>query len=121
MGGLLSAPDYSYDKDRSQYVYLGYEDVENHTLQNPPSRSQKSPGSGSGFEAVIEVNGCCGVDAEKGISPRPRRNAAPRPGHFSSLRSVGRDGQDRSTQVGTLLPVEPPDHACTGNALHRYL
>ena len=37
MGGLLSAPDYSYDKDRNQYVYHGYEDVENHTLHNPPS------------------------------------------------------------------------------------
>ena len=37
MGGLLSAPDNSYDKDRNQYVYHGYEDVENHTFHNPPS------------------------------------------------------------------------------------
>ena len=37
VGGLLSAPDYSYDKGRNKYVYHGYEDVENHTLNNPPS------------------------------------------------------------------------------------
>ena len=37
VGGLLSAPDYSYDKSRSQYVYHGHEDVENHVLHNPPS------------------------------------------------------------------------------------
>ena len=35
--GLLSDPDYSYDKGRNQYVYHRYEDVENHTLHNPPS------------------------------------------------------------------------------------
>ena len=37
MGGLLSAPDYSHDKSRDQYVYHGYEDVENRTLHNPSS------------------------------------------------------------------------------------
>ena len=37
VGGLLSAPDYSYDKSRNQYVYHGYEDVEKHVLHNPPS------------------------------------------------------------------------------------
>ena len=37
MGGLLNAPDYSYDKSRNQYVYHGHEDVENHVLHNPPS------------------------------------------------------------------------------------
>ena len=37
MGGLLSAPDYSYDKSKGQYVYHGHEDVENHILHNPPS------------------------------------------------------------------------------------
>ena len=37
MGGLLSAPDYSYDKSKGQYVYHGHEDVENHILYNPPS------------------------------------------------------------------------------------
>ena len=36
MGGLLSAPDYSYGKSRDQYVYHGYEDVEKHVLHNPP-------------------------------------------------------------------------------------
>ena len=28
VGGLLSAPDYSYDKSRNEYVYHGHEDVE---------------------------------------------------------------------------------------------
>ena len=37
VGGLLNAPDYSYDKSRNQYVYHGHEDVENHVLHNPPS------------------------------------------------------------------------------------
>ena len=37
MGALPSAPDYSHDKSRDHYVYHGYEDVENHTLHNPPS------------------------------------------------------------------------------------
>ena len=37
VGGLLNAPDYSYDKSRDQYVYHGYEDVEKHVLHNPPS------------------------------------------------------------------------------------
>ncbi|CAN0403310.1 unnamed protein product, partial [Ascophyllum nodosum] len=64
--------------------------------QNAQATSMQSPGTGSGFEAVIEVKDCYDVDSEEGISSRPRRNAAPRPGHFSSLRSVGADGQDRS-------------------------
>ena len=37
VGGLLNAPDYSYDKSRSQYVYHGHEDVENHVLHDPHS------------------------------------------------------------------------------------
>ena len=37
VGGLLNAPNYSYDKSRNQYVYHGHEDVENHVLHNPPS------------------------------------------------------------------------------------
>ena len=37
MGELLSAPDFSCDKSRDQYVYRGYEDVEKHVLHNPPS------------------------------------------------------------------------------------
>ena len=37
VGGLLSAPDYSYDKSRNQYVYHGHEDVEKHVPHNPPS------------------------------------------------------------------------------------
>ena len=37
VGGLLSAPYYSNDKSRNQYVYHGYEDVEKHVLRNPPS------------------------------------------------------------------------------------
>ena len=37
VGGLLNAPDYSYDKSRNQNVYHGHEDVENHVLHNPPS------------------------------------------------------------------------------------
>ena len=37
VSGLLSAPDYSYDKSRNQCVYHGYEDVEKHILLNPPS------------------------------------------------------------------------------------
>ena len=37
VGGLLSAPDYSYDKGRNQYVYHGHEDVEKYVLHNPPS------------------------------------------------------------------------------------
>ena len=37
VGGLLNAPDYSYDKSRNQYVYHGHEHVENHVLHNPPS------------------------------------------------------------------------------------
>ena len=37
VGGLLNAPDYSYDKSRNQYVYHGHEDVEKHALHNPPS------------------------------------------------------------------------------------
>ena len=37
VGGLLIAPDYSYDKSRNQYVYHGYEDVEKHVLHSPPS------------------------------------------------------------------------------------
>ena len=39
VGGLLNAPDYSYDKSRDQYVYHGHEDVENHVLSNPTSTS----------------------------------------------------------------------------------
>ena len=37
VGGILSAPDDSYDKSRNQYVYHGYEYVEKHVLHNPPS------------------------------------------------------------------------------------
>ena len=37
VGGLLSAPDCSYDKSRDQCVYYGYEDVEKHVLHNPLS------------------------------------------------------------------------------------
>ena len=37
VGGLLSAPDYSYDKSRNQYVYHRHEDVEKHVLHNLPS------------------------------------------------------------------------------------
>ena len=37
VGGLLSAPDYSYDKSRNQYVYHGHEDVEKHVLHNTPA------------------------------------------------------------------------------------
>ena len=36
VAGLLSAPDYLYDKSRNQYVYHGYEDVEKHILPSPP-------------------------------------------------------------------------------------
>ena len=64
--------------------------------QNAQRTPQQSQGTGSGFEAVVEVKDCSGVDGEKGISPRPRKNVAPRPGHFSSLRSGGLHGQDRS-------------------------
>ena len=39
VGGLLNAPDYSYDKSRNQYVYHGHEDVD--VLDNPPSTWQK--------------------------------------------------------------------------------
>ena len=95
----------------------------------------QSPGTGSGFEAVIEVKDCYDVDSEEGISSRPRRNAAPRPGHFSSLRSVGADGQDRSrssrskghgrqgppaaptscvdVDIWTLSDIDAPVRACT--------
>ena len=37
VGGLLNAPDYSYDKSRNQYVYYGHEDGEKYILHNPPS------------------------------------------------------------------------------------
>ena len=37
VGGLLSAPDYLYDKSRNQYVYHEHEDVEKYVLHNPPS------------------------------------------------------------------------------------
>ena len=37
VGGLFSAPDYSCDKSRNQYVYHGIEDVEKHVLHNPTS------------------------------------------------------------------------------------
>ena len=37
VGGLLSAPDYSYEKSRNHYVYHGYEGVEKYVLHNPPS------------------------------------------------------------------------------------
>ena len=37
VGGLLNAPDCSYDKSRNQYVYHGHEDVENHVLHSLPS------------------------------------------------------------------------------------
>ena len=60
-------------------------------------------------------------DIANAVGAVARYCTAPRAIHWKAALGILECINGTSTQVGTLVPVEPLDHACTGNALHRYL